>query len=142
MDAQIIEFLDNHRIGCLTTLLGNGSPHSAAVHFANSEEPFAFYFSTEKTTKKVQGMISGKVVPASLVIGFSEEEWKTLQMNGNATIATGRDLAEAHKVYYTKYPSGEKHKDNPDTVFIKFTPNWYRFTDYKQKPPNIVTSED
>lgn len=140
MDAQITEFLGNHRMGCLTTLMEDGSPHSAAVHFAHSSDPFVFYFATENTTKKVQGLLAQKETRASLVVGFSEEEWKTLQMDGVALIASGNDLTEAHKVYYTKYPPSKNHKKDSGTVFIKFIPHWFRFTDYKQKPPKIITN--
>ncbi len=141
MDEQITKFLENHRIAVLTTTSPDGSLHSAAVHFAYSERPFAFYFVTEVTTRKVSGLLKGEETKASLVIGFSEEEWKTLQASGTTVIATNQALVIAQKAYYSKYPDGEKYKDDPDSVMIKFTPDWWRYTDFKQKPKKTISSE-
>jgi general stress protein 26 len=131
MDKKIFSFLKKHRVGALTTVLKNGTPHAAALHFSHREEPFELYFSTENTSKKCEDLLTGKRGNASFVVGLSEEEWITLQMDGEIVIVSDKnELADIQKIHYKKHPSSEKYKDEPATVFLKFTPKWWRYTDY------------
>lgn len=80
MDIKIQDFLNKNRISVLTTVLPNGSPHSATLHFASSIDPLYFAFWTERNSRKCSHFALDSKYPASLVVGFSEEEFKTLQM--------------------------------------------------------------
>lgn len=142
MDQNVLKYLDSHNIAVLTTLLPDGSPHSASLHYSHNSNPFEIYFSTERTSRKCKGLLNGEVVKASLVVGFSEEEWITVQMDGEVTTVTGKDeLVSLHKVHYAKHPGSEEYKENPDSVFLKFTPYWWRYTDYNTKPVTTISSE-
>lgn len=142
MEQAMVDFLTKNRVCALTTLLPDGSPHAAALHYSFKQTPFELYFSTENTSKKCEGLLNGETVKASAVVGISEEEWITLQMDGTATlIKSTDDLAAIQTMHYAKHPNSEKFKDDPATVFLKFTPVWWRYTDYTSKPPTILTSE-
>ena len=134
MDKKILDFLAKNRISVLTTLLPDGSPHSASLHFSNNNNPFEFYFSTERSSRKCQSLLNGKPGKSSLVVGFSEEDFITLQMEGEVkAILNKEDLEKIHKVHYAKYPDSEKWKNDPGSVFLVFTPKWWRYTEFKPK---------
>ncbi len=143
IDTQILDFLIGHRICALTTLLQDGSPHAAAIHFSYNESPFEFYFSTKNTTKKCEALLDGQSSKASVVVGLSDEEWITLQMDG--TVKSILDPAESEKtaaIHYARHPhAATRFKNDPSTLFLHFTPKWWRYTDFNTKPPTILSSE-
>ncbi|MBI2103481.1 pyridoxamine 5'-phosphate oxidase family protein [Candidatus Woesebacteria bacterium] len=141
MNPKVLKFIKQNRVSVLTTLRKDGGPHSAALHYAFDEKPLKFYFSTENISRKVQALLKGKATKASMVIGFSEEEWLTLQMDGIVkAVLKPKELANVHKVYYKLHPSSLKYKDDPATIFLEFTPTWWRYSDYNFSPPKTISS--
>lgn len=141
LEKQVQVFVTRNNVSVLTTLLQNGQPHSAALHFANSWEPFCFIFLTEKASRKCQNLKPGIPSSASLVIGFNELEMQTLQFEGTVEIVIGEELVEAWETYRQKYPLAKATIDQSLYVLLKFKPNWWRYTDLKTKPWKIITSE-
>lgn len=142
MNQNILTFLTDNRVGALTILRKDGSPHSAALHYSHSPEPLELYFSTENTSRKAEALLDGQNIHASFVVGLSEEEWITLQINGAAKIIQDKnELTRVHAIHYAKHPDSEQWKDDPATIFIKFTPTWWRYTNYNTDPPTFISSE-
>jgi general stress protein 26 len=135
MNPKIINLLQTERVCVLSTLLSDGSPHNAAMHFAFQENPLALYFSTHFGNRKLEGLNAGRF-QASVCVGFSETDWTTLQMDGQIEKA---DPIFAKNLILSKYPESEKHMDD-QTVFLKFTPAWWRYTDFKASPPLTISS--
>lgn len=140
MDQKVLDFLDKEKVCVLSVCLPDGSCHAASMHFSYQDEPLNIFIGTEKTTKKVQGLLNGGSARASVVIGFDEATMMTVQMDGDVRMATAEEMANVHKVHYTKHPGSEKYKDLPDTCFLIFTPTWWRYTEFKSSPPTILTS--
>ena len=65
--------------------------------------------------------------------GFSEEEFVTLQFHGEAKLI--KDEGNLKEVYFAKYPNVREYEKDDDTVFLKFSPHWFRNTDYKTDDP-------
>ena len=142
MNSKILTFLTDHRVCSLTTLLKDGAPHAAALHYSHQSEPLELYFSTENTSVKCEALVEGKPGKASVVIGFSEEEWVTLQMDGEVVaILEPAELEAAQKIHYPKHPESEKYKDDPATIFLIFVPKWWRYTDYNTDPITTIKSD-
>lgn len=142
MDKKILDFLAKHRVCSLTTLLRDGSPHAAALHYSHRNDPLELYSSTENTSLKTQSLLDGKSTKASVVIGFSEEEWITFQMDGEVkAIFDSEELKRVHSIHYAKIPDAEQYKNDLATIFLKFIPKWWRYTDYNTDPPAILASE-
>lgn len=142
MDSQVLEFLSKNGICSLTVTLPDGQPHSAALHFSHKNDPLTLFFSTENTSKKTEGLLKGEIQKGSVVIGFSEEEWITLQMDGEVkAILHKEELEEAKKIHYVRHPDSKQYENEPSTIFLSFTPDWWRFTDYNTDPPIILSSE-
>jgi len=125
------QFLKEQRVGVLAIEMMDGSPHGATVHFAYSEDPFVFYFETDKNYRKAESLYGRAQSRATLVVGFDETEPKTLQMDGIAELISNGERDAFEEVYFGKFPEKREKYKGPDVVIFKFTPTWWRFTDWR-----------
>lgn len=143
LDSSVIDFINTNRIAVLAVLDKNGKPHAATVHFSAQPDSLEIYVATNRNSKKCEVMLAHDHVDASVTIGFSEESCVTLQLDGTAQIITDEtEKSDFIKLHYSKFPEHSKRADAPETAFIKFTPTWWRFSDYNQKPPHIISSDN
>lgn len=139
MDKHIEAFLNNQRVSVLGVLQNDRTIHSAALHFAYSKDPLAFYFITEKKSRKCASLLDNKAHNASLVIGFSEEEFTTFQCEGTVKIISDPSKLEASwNIYVGKFAERSSRKSHPDFVLLEFIPQWWRYTNSQTK----ISSED
>lgn len=139
MNQKVIDFLNKEHIGVLSITLPDGDVHGASLHFSHSKD-LKFYFSTERRSRKCTGIRDGSKAKASLVVGTSETEWKTVQMSGIARGLTDEEeIKVAKEIYYGKHPGSKKWESDPETFFIEFTPTWWRYSDLSNYPPEIIT---
>lgn len=131
-------FLRKHRISVLSIANSSNAPLAATLHYAWDEESNTFFFFTRTGTDKYQILRQGDAAGA-LVIGFSEEEFVTVQMRGEAGIHVDDSGKE---VYFQKYPNIRDYAQDPNAAFIVFRPTWYRYSDFKVEPVAILTSTD
>lgn len=125
-------------ISSLTTLLPDGSPHGASLHYSYTENPLEIYFSTDRASKKCEALINGNSSKASFVIGFIDNE-NTLQMDGFVEMISDKiKVKEIEDVHYKRNANSAEWKDDHNTVFLIFKPTWWRYTDYS--PYNISSS--
>lgn len=138
IDPKISDFLDSNRVCVFSILQSDGSLHSATCLYAHTENQLEIFILTKNITKKVQPILGGTTVPASLVIGFSETEWISFQASGNARVAlkTETQLSEIYEKKYNKTVDLDS-----DSVFIVFTPTWYRYTEFQSNPKVIIESQ-
>lgn len=142
MNPQVRNFITKERVGVVSVVLADGTPHAAAVHYSHQENPLAFFIQTVNDTVKVQNLSHGKIGNAAMVIGFSEQDWLTLQMRGDIQIISDKNqLEEIYKIHYQEHPDAEKYK-NQKTVFLKFTPTWWRYTDFNTDPETIIENRE
>ena len=127
---EILEYLNGQRVGVLALEMLDGSPHGSTVHFAYSEEPLVFFFETNRKYRKSEPLFGKPATRASLVIGSSEEDMKTLQMDGEARLIREEEHDVFWEVYFRKYPEKAKKAKDSEVVFFSFTPAWWRFTDW------------
>ncbi len=142
MDNTVQTFLKSHRVSVLGVGQEDGKVHSATLHCAHLVDPLSFFFMTEKDSKKCVSLLDGKETYASLVVGFSEEDFVTFQAEGNVVIVTEeRQHVSYVEAYMHKYPSRTERKNNPNNVLLQFTPSWWRYRDYKSKPFLEINSD-
>lgn len=125
-------FISSHRISVLSILTSESAPHASALHYAWDKNTNSFIFFTRIDTIKYK-TLEKQQSQASLVIGFSEEEFVTLQFHGEVKLITNENNLK--EVYFAKYPNIREHEKDVDAVFLKFSPNWFRYTDYKTDEP-------
>ncbi len=131
MQENILEYIKSQRVGVLAVEMLDGSPHGATIHFAHTEEPLVFYFETDRNYRKCEPLFGKEKTRASFVIGSDESNMKTLQMDGEASVVAEAEEGLFEKTYFGKFPDKEEHPKDPETVYFKFVPTWWRFTDWK-----------
>lgn len=138
---EVLDFLRGSRVGVLSVLLKDGSPHGATVHFSHQENPTKLFFLTDRTYKKCEALLGGATARASFVLGVSEEEMKTLQLDGTIRIVSDAgELAALKVLHFKKIPTAKEYEDDPDSVFLEFIPAWWQYTDYKTEPEKRISS--
>ncbi len=134
MDQKILNFLSINKIGVVSVQLEDGTIHSATVHYSHADAPLKFYIQTSNNTLKARPFLEGKAGNGAMVIGFSTEEWITCQMHGTIrAVFEPNELQAIYSVHYQKHPETEQYR-GPKTVFLEFTPTWYRYTDFNTEP--------
>lgn len=140
MQRSILDYIKSQRVGVLAVEMLDGSPHVATLHFAHTEEPLVFYFKTNKNYRKSEPLLGREKSRASFVIGSDEDEMKTVQLDGEVEIIKLED--EGLNSYFGKFPEKKEKPIDSDAVFFKFTPTWWRFTDWKTPQGKmVITSE-
>lgn len=132
---DLVDFLKKERLCVLGTVSEDGIPQVAVMHYSHKENPLTFFFSTERTSRKYKNSLKNN--KASCVVGWSEKEWITAQMDGTFKELTGQDLEDAKKIHYSKHPDSKQYEHDPNTVFLVFTPIWIRISDYKTEPATV-----
>ena len=140
MRKAILDFLKTERTGVLAIEMLDGSPHGATVHFANCEGPFVFYFETNKDYRKSEALFGRQKSRASFVVGTSESIPKTFQLDGVVELIEAEEKERFDSVYFTKFPEKAKKMKDPirQFVFFKFTPTWWRYSDYKNPEGKLI----
>lgn len=139
MNQEIINYINSQHIGILAVEMLDGAPHAATIHFAFSDQTGEVYIMTERKYRKCEPIIQNGQARASFVTGTSEEEMKTVQMDGVVKFAD----KENYQLYFDKFPEKEKWFKEPEVVILAFTPTWWRFTDMKAEGgKKIISSED
>lgn len=141
MEDTVLHFIEKEHLSVLSVVLGDGSVHSAVVHFSSGVDGTRFYIQTSSTTVKAEPVLSGDSCFASLAIGFSEQDWVTLQMRGKLRLVAGEDeVQKVQALHHAKIPDALKRM-GPTTIFLEFVPSWFRYTDFQAKPPTIITKK-
>lgn len=142
MNDSILNYIKTQRVGVLAVEMLDGSPHAATVHFAHTEDPLIFYFETYREYRKAEPLFGKETTRASFVIGSDESNMKTLQLDGIAELLKSDEKESAISLYLGKFPEKTEKSKDPKFVFFKFTPKWWRFTDWTDpKGKTILTSE-
>lgn len=137
---KILNFLEKYRVGVVSVPLKDENVHSATVHYSHKISPLKIYIQTSNDTLKAQPFLKGEVEKGAFVIGFSEDEWLTLQMHGEIkAVFEQNELEKIYKIHYKKHPNAEQYK-GPNTIFLEFTPTWWRYTDFNTDPETILNS--
>ena len=64
-------------------------------------------------------------------------------MDGEVQVITNKgELQKVQSRHYQKNPKAEVYKDEPYTVFLSFTPTWWRYTDFNTNPETTFESKN
>lgn len=136
INSEILDYIRSQRVSVFTIEMMDGSPHAATVHFAHTGETI-FIFETHKSYRKTEALQGRDISRASLVIGFNDDDRKTLQMDGVARIID-RDEDLLFDAYIQKFPEKRGKLDGPDVVLFTFRPTWWRFTDWTRPEGKLI----
>ncbi len=133
---RLFRYLREGRVSVLSTCASSGEPHSSVMHYSCAVELPALYFSTDDRTAKARDCRENP--RASVAIGWSEVDWVTVQMRGALRALTLAAETEAAKAaHYAAHPNARQFDSDPHTLFLRFEPDWVRFSDLGAAPALI-----
>lgn len=142
MRQEVLDYVKTQRVGVLAVEMLDGSPHAATVHFAHTEDPFVFYFETYRNSRKAEVLLERDVTRASFVVGSDESNMKTFQLDGIVQLLVPEGEEAFVSIYLEKFPEKKEKSKDSKLVFFKFTPTWWRFTDWTTPQGKMIwTSE-
>jgi hypothetical protein len=130
--ADLFKFMAGHKLGVLGSISLDGSPQSALVGIAVTEE-LEIIFDTVASSRKYGNLLANPA--ASFVVGWSGET--TVQFEGEAFHPLGAELARYQQVYFAAWPECRDHLSWPGIAYFVVRPKWIRYSDYDQRPPLI-----
>jgi pyridoxine/pyridoxamine 5'-phosphate oxidase len=131
-EADLYKFLIQCKLGVLGTIGDAGTPQSALVGIAVTED-LEIVFDTVKNSRKYPNLIARPA--CSFVVGWAGE--KTVQYEGQAEELSGSELQRCQKVYFQAWPDGRSRLTWPRIVYFIVRPRWIRYSDFDQNPPLI-----
>jgi uncharacterized protein YhbP (UPF0306 family) len=138
--TAVISYIESNRILVLAVQMPDGSPHAATVHYAYDAARNLFIFETYREYRKMEAFASTGTTRASLVIGSSESDMRTLQIDGTARLLNDSD--EGVVLYMKTFPEKQGKYEAQKLVFFACTPTWWRFTDWTHADgKRVETSE-
>ncbi len=137
MHAKVLDFLKKEHVSVLTTLLADGIPHSASMHFSMRDDPLEFVFFTKEVSRKCKHFKIGKKYSAALVVGFDETKMIEFQAEGSIRKANAKESKNGVKTFASKFKGATLDSDH---IVLVFKPTWWRYTEYKPKF-KVISSE-
>ncbi|MBV8391383.1 MAG: pyridoxamine 5'-phosphate oxidase family protein [Mucilaginibacter sp.] len=129
MKDIIYQFINQQKLGVVSTVNADNKPEAAVVGIAVSKD-FEIIFDTVKVSRKYNNILRNPNV--ALAIGWDEEI--TVQYEGIAEVlGNDSDADNLREIYFTAYPDGrERAKTWPGLVHIKVTPKWIRYSNFNE----------
>ena len=142
MKSEILEFLKTQNVCVLAVEMLDGAPHAATVHFAHAEDPFVFFFETNRDYRKAEALFGRETSRASMVVGTDENTTKTFQLDGTIRLLRDDEKESYETIYLGKFPGKSKKINDPKVVRFVFTPTWWRFTDFKGSEGKLILTSE
>ena len=131
--ADLFHFIEQSKLGVLSSIGPAGKPQSALVGFAVTEK-LEIIFDTAKSSRKYGNLIARP--ECAFVFGWSGEQ--TLQYEGRAEELAGEPLRRYQDLYFRVWPDGPARANWPGIVYLVVRPKWIRYSDFDKNPPLIL----
>ncbi len=119
-------FLSRHPYAVISSVTAEHQPEAAVVGISVTPD-LRIFFDTLNSSRKYQNLLSNPSI--ALVIGWDNEQ--TTQLEGQARVPVGAELAELLGYYYQVFPDGKDRNLNwPDIAYIVVDPKWIRYSDF------------
>ena len=132
--VDLYAFLAKHKLGVLGTIGPSGSPQSALVGIAITEQ-LEIIFDTVKSSRKYTNLVTRPA--CSFVIGGWGSGEQTVQYEGQAEELTTPKLEHYQATYFKAWPDGPARMSWPGIVYFVVRPTWIRYSDFDQNPALI-----
>jgi hypothetical protein len=130
--SSLHTFMAEHRYGVVSSISATGTPQSALVGIAVTDQ-LEIIFDTLRSTRKYRNLIARPA--CSVVLGFPGE--KTLQLEGNAMEPDGAERTRYQEAYFSAWPDGRDRIGWKGMTYLVVKPTWMRFSDFDKRPPLI-----
>jgi hypothetical protein len=134
--AELLAFMRLHRLAVQSSVSPAGASQSAVVGIAVGDS-LEIVFDTLDSTRKAQNLrLNGRI---SFVIGgLTPGDERSVQYDGAAEFPSGAALDRARELYFSAWPDGRERLSWQGLVHVLVRPTWIRFSDFNQRPPQIV----
>jgi Pyridoxamine 5'-phosphate oxidase len=126
------KFMAEHRYGVVSSISSTGTPQSALVGIAVTDQ-LEIIFDTLRSTRKCRNLMVRQA--CSVVLGFPGE--KTVQLEGDAIEPDGAERTRYQEAYFLTWPDGRDRTGWTGMTYLVVRPTWIRFSDFDQRPPLI-----
>ena len=133
---DILRFLRGHSLAAQASVSLADSPQASAVGFIVTDD-FEMFFDALDTARKIQNLRQNPKI-AFVIGGLQEGEERTVQYEGFAEEPRGDVLARLQEQYFARFPEGRERQSWPGITYVRVRPRWLRFSDFSQRPPEIV----
>jgi len=130
--AELLPFLQKHRLGVQSTVSPSGDPQAAVVGIGVTPE-LEIVFDTLDTTRKCRNLRADPRI--AFVIGWDEEI--TVQLEGIADEPTGAERDRILEAYFATYPDGRDRLAWKGITHFRVRPTWIRYSDFND-PQQII----
>ena len=135
IDQQIAAFLAACRTASLATVDVDGLPCNANIQFVADDAWRLYWVSAEASLHSRN--VGAKPQAAIAIYAHQDEPEQIhgLQMRGRAEVLDGGKVADAFKLYASKYPfvTGPPYDQAMKMqLFYRFTPSWLRWIDNRR----------
>jgi class 3 adenylate cyclase len=132
---DLLRFVRAHRLAVVATNSPDGQPQTSVVRFVVTDA-FELIVDAHGTARKVGNL--GNSPKVGVTIGW--DDLQTLQIDGMGEIQRGDDLERAKQFYASQFPERYRARQGiEDLVFIRITPRWMRFSDFRRNPADVFT---
>ena len=132
---DLLQFARSHRLAVVATVSPVGQPQTAVVRIVVTDR-FELIIDAREDSRKVRNLVNNPKVGVTL--GW--DMLQTLQMDGSAELQTGALLEDAKQFYAKQYPESYRARQSvADLVYIRITPVWMRYSDFRNNPADLFT---
>jgi len=132
--TDLYSFLGKQKLGVLGTIGPGGTPQSALMGIAVTEE-LEIVFDTVKSSRKYPNLVARPA--CTFVIGGWTAGEQTVQYEGEAEELRSPELKRYQETYFKVYPDGPSRMSWPGITYFVVRPTWIRYSDFDQNPPFI-----
>jgi pyridoxine/pyridoxamine 5'-phosphate oxidase len=130
--SSLASFVRQRGLAVLASTNERGEPQAALVGVTATDRG-EIVFDTVGSSRKYANVVrNGRV---ALVIGWDDEQ--TVQLEGIAAEIQDPAHDPAVAAYFEQYPDGRERATWPGIAYIRVTPVWARYSDYRTDPPHV-----
>lgn len=124
---RILDFIKKNKLGVISTISPNGSPESA-VMVISQKDNLELIFQTPNNYRKYMNLKENPNV--AIVFGFDLNEFTTVQYEGIAKEAEGKEVDECRRIHIAKNPKSADYAYLPENKYFIVSPNWIRYWNF------------
>jgi pyridoxine/pyridoxamine 5'-phosphate oxidase len=123
--ADLLTFLQKHRLGVQSTVSPEGTPQAAVVGIAVTPD-LEIVFDTVDSSRKCRNLRADPRI--AFVIGWDAEI--TVQLEGIADEPAGAERDRLLETYFAVYPECRAHLAWKGITHFRVRPTWIRYSDF------------
>jgi len=123
----ILDFIKKNKLCVISTISSENKPESA-VMVISQKDNLQLIFQTPNNYRKYINLKHNPRI--AVVFGFDLEEFTTVQYEGIAEEAYGKEIDECRKIHVAKNPKSTDYAYLPQNKYFIVSPMWIRYWNF------------